>query len=283
MVVFPNAKINIGLAIGEKREDGFHNLETLFCPVPLFDVLEFIPSDGESDSLTVTGNKLDCHDCDNLVLKASSLLHERYDFPYHNIHLHKTIPSGSGMGGGSSDAVFLLQALNKQFRLNISDENMKDIALNLGSDCPFFLYNRPQFATGRGDILRESDLKTDDLFVIIVHQGIHIPTAGAFSNLERSDMSGKLPNPSQISHDRWRDTIFNDFEEYAFTLYPQLAEIKESLYNAGAFYSSMTGSGSAIYGLFNREPAALTQVRGNIIYNGRLKTDTIRTPSKELP
>ncbi len=254
MVVFPNSKINIGLNILDKRPDGFHNLETVFVPIPLNDSLEIIRAKENTDELTLSqsGFVVDGNTENNLCIKAYRLL--RKDFPQLpaiQMHLHKAVPMGAGLGGGSSDAAFTLQMLNNKFQLGLSTEQLIQYALFLGSDCPFFIINKPCFATGRGEMIQPIQLLLAGYHLVLVNPGIHINTGWAFSQLKAGDRFTKhlLQNiHSPIIN--WRHTITNDFELPVFASHPQLKELKENLYNKGAVYAAMSGSGSTIFGLF---------------------------------
>lgn len=251
MIVFPSAKINLGLYIISKRSDGFHNLETLFYPVPLSDVLEIVPS--EKTRLLASGSDIPGRSDDNLVLRAYRLLKKNYSLvsPL-AIYLHKVIPMGAGLGGGSSDAAGILMAVNRYFNLNISSPVLNDYALTLGSDCPFFLQSGPCFASGRGEILEPINLDLSGYSFLLVHPEIHVETARAFSGIRPA----KPPHDLKISIGRpiteWRKTIFNVFETVVFEAHPLLKTIRDRLYAAGALYAAMTGSGSTIYGIFEK-------------------------------
>lgn len=252
MISFPNAKINIGLNITEKREDGFHNLQTIMVPIPLADALEFV----ESDTLKfeMSGIGIDGNPEDNIVLKAYSLLKEKYDLPPVHIHLHKNIPAGAGLGGGSSDAAFMLKMLNDHFNLNLLDEDLEQYAAELGSDCPFFIANNPVFAKGRGDVMEEIDLDLSPYYLVLVKPGFSISTKEAYSNVVPSKPRMSLKGMIDFSHHSWKENIRNQFEKTLFPVYPELLEIKEKLYGFGAVYASMSGSGSAMFGLFRGDP-----------------------------
>ncbi len=254
MLSFPNAKINIGLFITEKRADGYHNLETLFFPVPMHDILEIVPSKDREDKLTLSGLSVPGSQSDNLVLKAVQLLRHDYDFPVVKMHLHKMIPTGAGMGGGSSDAVVCLQNINKQFELKISEEKLHQYALQLGSDCPFFLKNTPQFAQGRGELLTDVSLSLKGKYLLCLFPGIHISTAQSFANIQVANPPFHLKQINEIQFGEWKAHITNDFETNAFRLFPELAMWKEKLYNSGAVFALMSGSGSSLYGIFENLP-----------------------------
>jgi 4-diphosphocytidyl-2-C-methyl-D-erythritol kinase len=249
MVRFPNAKINLGLKVINKRSDNYHNIETIFYPIALRDALEIIPSKEmqfEVSGLEVTGNPED-----NLCLKAYRLLKKDFpQLPNLKIHLHKTIPAGAGLGGGSSDGAFMLKMLNEKFRLQLTEEALTNYALQLGSDCPFFIINQPCFATGRGEILTPVILDLSGYTIIVVNPEIHVSTKEAFSKLtpkqREKSMSGIVLQPVSI----WKEELENDFEKFIFDLYPAIKEIKDEMYAAGAEYASMTGTGSTVFGIF---------------------------------
>lgn len=257
MVTFPNCKINLGLHILRKRSDGYHDIETCMYPVAWQDVLEIIPSTDQT-KLEITGSENLSAGPDNLCLKAYQLLRENFELPPVHIHLHKFLPFGAGLGGGSSDGTFTLSALNKLFDLNMSAELLEQYAAQLGSDCPFFIRNKPVIAHGRGEILHDVNLSLQGKFIVIIYPGVGISTAEAYSsaipNPERIPLQELLKKPLK----EWRANLHNDFEEGVFNKLPQLKKIKNELYTAGAFYSSMSGSGSSVFGLFDSEPTALT-------------------------
>ena len=284
MIVCPNAKINLGLEVVARRPDGYHDIETLFVPVPeLRDVLEVVKTDGPSE-LFQYGNPCDVAPQKNLCFKAYLAMKERYCIGNIKIYLYKNIPSGAGLGGGSSDAAFTLMAINEVFSLGLSKEELASVAATLGSDCPFFIYNRPMFASGRGEILEPFDIDLSNYRIEVVTPDVHISTAEAYAGVdtlkfssaapsfrperdvnqktpmsfrpERAARSGEIyppePLPLRLNKDisEWRESVINDFEAVAFEKYSILRDIKESLYERGAAYASMTGSGSALYGLF---------------------------------
>ena len=253
MIAFPNAKINLGLYVTGKREDGFHNIESIFYPVPFRDVVEVIESDHfsfESEGIQIPGNPED-----NLCVKAYRLLQNIFDLPPVNMFLLKNIPAGAGLGGGSSDAAFALKAINDLFKLNLSIEILTNYAAVLGSDCPFFITNYPAYVFGRGELMEAVNVNLSGSYIVIVCPGIHIPTVDAYQNL-KSFSTLKIPMPHQVLRDKqfWRETLHNDFDDYAFARYPVIKEIKKQMYASGAFFAAMSGSGSAVYGLFEKKP-----------------------------
>lgn len=255
MITFPNAKINLGLHILGKRSDGFHEIESCLYPIPLTDALEIIPS--PALTFSSSGNAIPGAEADNLILRAYQLLAN--DFPEVSpvaVHLHKHIPIGAGLGGGSSDAAFALQTLNRMFDLALSDQKLAEYAGKLGSDCPFFIRNNPQLARGRGEMLEEVAVSLAGNWLFLVHPGIHVSTAEAYAGVRPGPATKKLAdvlaNPAS-----WKQELVNDFEKSIFANHPEIARIKERLYLAGAWYAAMSGSGSAVVGLFAGEPKNL--------------------------
>lgn len=252
MVVFPNAKINLGLRIVAKRNDGYHDLETIFYPLPFYDALEIIrqPS-GAGLSFTSGGLTIAGGTNDNLCVKAYELLKKDFSsLPPVQLHLHKAIPSGAGLGGGSADASFTLKLLNEMASLGLSTEQLQQYALQLGSDCPFFILNQPCFASGRGERLEPVHIDLSIYSLVIVNPGIHIPTGPAFSWLQPATPSSSLKQVIASPVDTWKNELINDFEAPVTQRYPEIGTIKEALYKAGAVYASMSGSGSTVYGIF---------------------------------
>lgn len=272
MIVFPNAKINIGLRIISKRDDGFHNIETVFFPVKVYDALEFIVSPLQvKDELATTGKTLDLHNQgDNLVLKALNKLREKKNFPFLQVHLHKAIPSGAGLGGGSSDASFILKAVNRFFSLGITDTELKALAATLGSDCPFFIDNTPSVAYGRGEILNHININPGTSYLVILNPGLHVSTKEAYLNCTPSMQPDSLAELIAMPVDRWRDSIKNDFEQFVFSRYPLIGQLKDELYELNAKFSLMSGSGSSVFGLFSSKPEIPENLRRYLIYEGKL-------------
>jgi 4-diphosphocytidyl-2-C-methyl-D-erythritol kinase len=251
MISFPHAKINLGLSVVSKRPDGFHNLETIFYPLPIRDILEITPS--EETGIILSGQTIPGDAQDNLVLKAYHLLKKNHpDITPLEINLYKAIPSGAGLGGGSSDAAEILKLINRFFNLHLSTEQLKTYALELGSDCPFFLQSAPCFARGRGEILVPLLLDLSRYSFILIHPEIRIETAWAFSRIKpassKFDLKENILQPVQ----NWIHLIHNDFEGPVFEAYPLLHSIKKRLYSSGAIYAAMTGSGSTIFGIFDK-------------------------------
>ncbi len=251
MIDFPPAKINLGLRVIRRRSDGYHDLLTVFYPIPLCDAIEIVIA--QSLKLHTYGRAIPGQPGENLVVKAWQLLHQKKGIPPVAIHLLKNIPMGAGLGGGSSDGVFALRLLNQLFHLDLTYEHMHAMALQLGSDCPFFVNPRPCAASGRGEVLEPIHISLRGKFLLLVKPDVHINTREAYQNvipaLQTHPME-VLNRPSTF----WKDELVNDFESWAVSAYPELGRLKESLYNTGAFYASMTGSGSAFYGLFEQKP-----------------------------
>lgn len=251
MIVFPNAKINIGLNVVEKRIDGFHDIESIFYPVmELFDVLEIIKVDKlqfSSSGITIPGSE-----SDNLCLKAYQLIQSDYKISPVHIHLHKVISIGAGLGGGSSDAAFTLKALNQLFELNLTDEQLINYAKKLGSDCAFFIKNKPIYAFGKGDEFESIDLDLSNYEIKIEYPNIHIGTAEAYGGVTPKPSTNNLKELIQLPIAGWKNSIKNDFEDSIFFNHPQIKTLKDKFYNEGAIYASMTGSGSAVFGFFEK-------------------------------
>lgn len=273
MLVFPNAKINLGLHILNKREDGYHNLETIFYPIPLSDSLEMIVNP-TSDTIQLSnfGIQVEGDTTSNLVTKAFKLIQEKYGIPGVNAALLKNIPTGAGLGGGSSDGAFALKLLNKLFSLDISQQELENLALQLGSDCPFFISNQAVFAQGRGEIFSPVQVQLKGYWFVLIKPEIHVSTAQAFSKVSRRGET----NPENIKQlveagvQNWKGELTNDFEPSVFAFAPELSEIKEALYSSGAIYASMSGSGSSVYGIFNSPIHLKDQFKNCFYFEGFL-------------
>jgi 4-diphosphocytidyl-2-C-methyl-D-erythritol kinase len=272
MIVFPTAKINIGLNITEKRSDGFHNIETIFYPIPFCDALEFVESDNQtaSDTLIVSGIESIGKPKDNLIIKAIKKLRERKSFPALKIHLHKVIPLGAGLGGGSSNAAFILKGINHLFDLNINNDELKTIALELGSDCPFFIDAVPAFASGRGEILKPLKNKIlDNHYIVLVNPAKSISTKAAYMNCRPAAPPVSLNSIiDTVPVAQWKNTIKNDFDEYAFGEEPLIAKLIEEMYRSGAIFSLMSGSGSSVYGIFKAKPQLSGLLKEYLVWEG---------------
>ena len=256
MIVFPNAKINLGLNVIEKRPDGYHNIETVFYPIGLSDVLEVEPSETCTDySFSSSGIMLDGDPEDNLIVKAYRLLRSEYQFPAIDISLIKQIPFGAGLGGGSSDAAFMLRTINELFALKITPKKLEKLASKLGADCPVFVKNRPVFATGIGNVFTPIDLSLKAYFLLLVKPDIHVSTPEAYSLVVPEKPEFSLQELIKQPISEWKAMIKNDFEKSVFTVHPAIGEIKNNLYEMGAIYASMSGSGSSVYGIFEDMPS----------------------------
>lgn len=255
MVVFPNAKINLGLRILAKRNDGYHDLETVFYPLPFYDALEMIRQPaGSGLSFSSGGFPIAGEVNDNLCIKAYNLLKKDFPgLPPVRMYLHKAIPSGAGLGGGSADASFALKLLNEMAALDLSAAQLLEYSLQLGSDCPFFIINKPCFATGRGEQLETVNIDLSGYSIVIVNPGIHVPTGPAFSWLQPGYPAASLKEIIMMPVETWEGRLINDFEIPVFERYPEIKAVKEELYNKGAVYASMSGSGSTVYGIFPRK------------------------------
>ena len=251
MVSFPPCKINLGLSVLRKREDGFHDIRTCFYPVPFTDIVEIIPADEfrfSTSGLDINGNE-----SDNLCVKAYTLLKEAHGLPPVQIHLHKIIPMGAGLGGGSSDAAHCIRLLNDVFTLGLSEERMREYAARIGSDCAFFIGNGPMLGTGRGEILKPLDLSLKGYYLVLANPGIHVSTAEAYAGIVPAQPAESVSEIVSQPMEKWRTRLVNDFEGPVFAMYPELPELKENFYKAGAVYAAMTGSGSTVFGLFEKE------------------------------
>lgn len=252
MIAFPHCKINLGLYITGKRTDGYHNVDTVFFPVPLYDILEFVPA--REHQFSLTGLPVIGLSADNLCQKAYDLLKALHPtLPPLHIHLHKLIPMGAGLGGGSADGAFMLSMLNTYFSLGYTAKELMSLALQLGSDCPYFLLNTPAHGTGRGEILNPVALSLSSWWLTLVNPGIHVSTKTAFAGITPrpgpGDLAGEIAGPVE----NWKNWLRNDFEPGVFESYPAIGALKHSLYEAGAVYASMTGSGSTVFGLFKQK------------------------------
>lgn len=267
MIVFPCAKINLGLNIVSKREDGYHNLETVFYPIPLYDALEIkymdekFPSDTACD-LKVTGNAVDCDEQKNLVVKAYHILAADYQLQRIHTHLYKHIPSQAGLGGGSSDAAFMIRLLDERFRLNIGNPEMERYAARLGADCAFFIEAEPAYAEGIGDVLMPADGPDGNLqgyYLCVVKPDVAVSTKEAYSAITPKKPAKSCRDIVRQPIETWKEELVNDFEEPIFKMHPELEAIKQKLYDQGAVYASMSGSGSALYGIFKKEPKGIEE------------------------
>ena len=253
MITFPNAKINLGLNIIEKRADGYHNLETIFYPINLQDALEVkrLHDSEKPYDLHIMGNTIEGPKESNLVVKAYELLAKDFDIPAIDIHLFKHIPSQAGLGGGSADCAFMIKLLNEKFKLGLSLNQMETYAAKLGADCAFFVRNEPVFATGIGNIFEPIRVSLSGHYIVLIKPDIAVSTREAFALIKPQHPEKSLKELIQQPVSTWKDSIKNDFEESVFAQYPEIEAIKNKLYDMGAIYASMSGSGSAVYGIFD--------------------------------
>lgn len=260
MILFPNAKINLGLNVVAKRADGYHNLETVFYPIPIKDALEVLVSPNQSDSVyySSSGIIVDGPVEKNLCVKAYNLLKLDFDLAPVKIHLHKTIPMGGGLGGGSADAAFMLVAINNLMKLSLSDDELIKYAARLGADCAFFIKNSPCYATGIGEILTPIDLSLAGCYLVLLNPNIHVSTAEAFSNIKPTKPIRSVLDVVREPRHIWPHNLHNDFEGSVFPVHPEIQRLKEALYADGAFYCSMSGSGSSVYALFDCKPSIIS-------------------------
>lgn len=265
MITFPCAKINLGLNIVSKRPDGYHNLETVFYPIPLTDALEIkymdekFPSESPCD-LKITGNDIDCNEEDNLVIKAYQLLAADFQLPRVHAHLVKRIPTQAGLGGGSSDAAYMIRLLDERFRLNIGIPEMERYAAKLGADCAFFITADPSYAEGIGDVLMPVDVPGAGLggyYLAVVKPSVAVSTRDAYAAIVPKTPAKCCRDIVRQPIETWKDELVNDFEAPIFAMHPELAAIKQSFYDAGAVYAAMSGSGSALFGIFREQPTGL--------------------------
>lgn len=275
MIAFPNAKINLGLHLVEKRSDGYHNIETVFYPVQWKDALEIIPAEKKinrktdiqfrSSGIRITGSIQK-----NSCVKAYHLLKEKYDLPPVQMHLHKVIPTGAGLGGGSSDATFAIGLLNDIFRLKLSSKELEREARHLGSDCAFFIHNKPVFASGKGDEFEEIQVGLSGYYLVIVKPDVHVNTASAYKNASVKKPAISLKEIIRKPVMEWKELLSNDFEKSIFPQYPGIQHIKNQLYDSGAVYAAMSGSGSAVFGIFEDEISLSSKFNGYHEWSQRL-------------
>lgn len=270
MIRFAPCKINLGLHVISKRADGYHNLETCFYPVPWYDIVEVIPS--QRTQFTISGSTIPGDTTANLCLRAYELLQPVYTLPAVSIHLHKVIPTGAGLGGGSSDGAHVLRALNDLFELNLSQTELCLLAEKLGSDCPFFLFDEPMMGTGRGEILRPAPVSLTGYFLVVVKPPIHVSTAEAYRGIVPKMPAFSLREILAEPVTTWRQRLVNDFEHSVFSKYPELEEIKNNLYDLGACYAAMSGSGSAVFGIFTTPVALHDQFNAATFWAGELSS-----------
>lgn len=270
MIIFPNIKINLGLWVEALRPDGYHNITSLFYPVPWRDALEIVAA--ETLQLSLSGIPIPGEKNENLCLKAYRLLADDFALPPVHIHLHKTIPTGAGLGGGSADAAFTLKLLNRLFSLGLDKAALARYALLIGSDCPFFIENRPALAGGRGEILQPFAEQLAEMYLQIVCPPIHISTKEAYRNLQRSTHKMPFKKIVEMPIRRWKTLLHNDFETWAVAAHPQIGVLKRRMYQRQkALYAAMSGSGSAVFGIFSEKPPKFPTADGHTIWSGKIE------------
>jgi len=264
MLTFANAKINLGLNLTEKRADGYHNLETIFYPIKLNDVVEII--DADETNCVIKGIDIPGDAENNICLKAFKTLQKDFDLPHQQIILLKNIPVGAGLGGGSADAAFLIKLVNDKFTLGLSIEKMQDYARVLGADCAFFIENKPTFAFGKGDEFEDLKIDLSNYFMVLVKPEIHVSTAEAYSKVRVKQPTTSLKELINLPLSEWKGNIVNDFEISVFERYPEIDEIKTKLYAAGATFALMSGSGSSIFAIFERKVDLPELEKDNLVF-----------------
>ncbi len=268
MISFPPCKINLGLNIISKRADGYHDIETCFYPVPWTDILEIVPS--KEFSFTSSGTPIPGANDQNLCVKAYQLLQQDFDLPPVSIHLHKIIPTGAGLGGGSSDAAYTLKILNSVFDIQLGTQQLQEYASKLGSDCSFFIESKPMFGEGRGELLTEISLDLRGYFLVLISPNVHVSTAQAYAGVVPQIPPYSCKRILKKPVNQWRQILSNDFEQSVFKRHPLIGEVKDSLYARGAAYASMSGSGSTVFGLFAYQVDLKDQYVGMTYWAGNL-------------
>jgi len=250
MICFPNVKINLGLHVLSKRADGYHNIETVFYPVDMCDALEIVAAKDGKTTFTQTGIPVDGNSENNIVVKTYNLLKKDFDLPEIAIYLRKEIPVGAGLGGGSSDAAFMIKLLNDFAGLKLTVEQMETYARQLGADCPFFIQNKPVFAEGTGDVFSQVNISLQSYKIVIEKPSVSVSTKEAYAQVKPQQPAVPLKEIINLPVNEWKNYLTNDFEPEVFALYPEIKEIKQRMYADGAVYASMSGSGSAVFGIF---------------------------------
>jgi len=268
MVSFPPCKINLGLYVLGKRSDGYHNLETCFFPVPWTDILEVIPA--KNFAFSSSGNNIPGSPEQNLCVRAYHLLAKDFSIDAVQIHLHKIIPMGAGLGGGSSDAAYVIRMLNGIFNLSLSQEKMMQLAASIGSDTAFFIQDAPMIGTGRGEMLSPAKVDLAEKFLVLVNPDIHVSTSEAYAHVVPAIPEHSLSEVLGLPIAAWRNRLKNDFENSVFKKYPRIAELKDKLYSLGATYASMSGSGATVFGIFEKEFDAANEFVGETVWAGKL-------------
>ncbi len=254
MVIFPNAKINLGLHITEKRPDGYHNIESVFIPVPINDAMEITQNENEKTTFSSTGIKIPSDGKPNLVERAFSILQSKYQIPTVDIELIKNIPIGSGLGGGSADAAACILSLNQLFDLQISEKELLSLAGQLGADCAFFIKNKIMYIEGIGDKFTDITLDLSNYHIVVVYPNIHVSSADAYKHIAPKKPSSNIREILAKPIETWKNELKNDFEISVFKQHPKIEKVKQDLYDSGAIYASMSGSGSTVYGIFKNAP-----------------------------
>jgi len=256
VISYPNVKINLGLNVVRKRSDGFHDIESVFYPVPWRDILEIVPAkEGRGEVLfTSSGLDIPSDGNPNLCEQVYKLMHDEFGLPSIKMHLHKIVPIGAGLGGGSADAAFAATMLNELFVLKLTTDKLEQIVAEVGSDCPFFIRNKAAYVTGRGEVLEAFDLELSGCWIMLINPKLHIGTKDAYAGVKPAQGRESLQNSLQQEMSDWKGSVVNNFEKSVFPQHPIIAEIKKDLYAQGAKYASMTGSGSTVFGLFDQEP-----------------------------
>ena len=259
MLLLPNCKINLGLQVVRKRPDGYHDLQTVFYPIPLRDNLELreLRNSDAPYALQLAGQTIEGNPDDNLIIKVYRQLKEEFDLPALDIYLYKHIPLGAGLGGGSSDAAFMMKGLNEVFELGLSDYEMERRLAGLGADCAFFVQNVPAYATGIGDELTPISLSLKGMYIVLVKPDVFVSTREAYAGVTPKEPEHDLLKALRRPVTEWRDRVVNDFERSVFAAHPELPAIKQTLYDMGALYAAMSGSGSALFGIFREQPTGL--------------------------
>lgn len=266
MITFPNAKINIGLNITSRRTDGYHNLETIFYPVQIKDALEVI--EAPEMSFETSGIEIPGHANENLCLQAYDLMRKDFDLPDIKIHLHKQIPIGAGLGGGSADAAFFIKLVNEKFQLSLDVETMQNYCRKLGADCAFFIENRPVFAFEKGDVFKEITLDLSAYHLALVMPPVHVSTGEAYRGVKPQQAQQSLKELIQLPIEEWQGKITNDFEERILKNHPQIRGVKSALLEAGALFALMSGSGASVYGIFHKPVDLSFLEKDNLVFNG---------------
>ncbi|HCW08929.1 MAG TPA: 4-(cytidine 5'-diphospho)-2-C-methyl-D-erythritol kinase [Cytophagales bacterium] len=269
MVVFPPCKINLGLHILSKREDGYHNLETCFYPIPWTDILEIVRSD--KFEFSFSGLLIPRNSEGNLCIRAYQLLKKEFEISAVKIHLHKIIPMGAGLGGGSSNAAYTLRLLNQIFELNISTHKLKELAAHLGSDCAFFIQDQPMIGSGRGEVLSPAAISLKGFFLVLVKPQVHVSTAEAYAGINLGQHSISISTILSQPIDQWKEKLSNDFEKSIFKKFPVIEQVKEKMYQMGATYVSMSGSGASVFAIFNKPVDYKNEFLGMDYWSGELK------------